>query len=180
MKCVSNVVKRIVCFALAVAMVFAMGVSSVSAATKSSPLSEGEIIAVDNLRYKVTSVRAKKTVQFVGVDEAVSKVVIPAEIKIVNATYKVSSIGKNALRQDPELTELTIGRNVSIIRANAFRDCKSLKKIVVNTTKLKASMVGTNIVKNIAKNAKVYVPQSKYTSYKKIFRTGGSNYMYRF
>lgn len=175
----SKIAKRISCLMLVFAMFFAMSIP-VSAATSSSPLKKGEIITIDNLSYKVTSTNAKKRVTFVGVKKAASVVNIPAEIKVANATYKVNCIAKNALRQDPELTELTIGKNVTTIRANAFRDCKNLKKIVVNTTKLTSSMVGKNIVKNIAKNARIYVPRSKYTSYKKLFTNGGSNYVYRY
>lgn len=180
--------KRIGCFLMAFAFIFATGISfiqafpvQVSAATKSNPLSEGEIITIDNLSYKVTSTKSRKTVYFVGVKHAASTVSIPATIKVSGATYDVIGIGKNALRQDPELKYLTIGKNVARIKANAFRDCKQLTKIVVNTTKLKSSMFGKNVVKGISKYAKIYVPRSKYSSYKKLFRNnGGSNYTYTY
>ncbi len=81
-------------------------------------------------------------------NKKLTSVVIPKKIKIGKKTYKVTGIAKNA-----------------------FKNCKSLKKITIKTKTLKK--VGKNAIKGIYKKAKIICPKKKkvYTKkYKKLFK----------
>ena len=78
----------------------------------------------------------------------ITSVVIPKKIKIGKKTYKVTGIAKNA-----------------------FKNCKSLKKITIKTKTLKK--VGKNAIKGIYKKAKIICPKNKKVyikKYKKLFK----------
>lgn len=173
-------VSKLIVFMLAVVIgFFAVAPNAAMASvTPSSPLVKGEIVTVDNLSYKVLSVTSKKTLQFVGVKNPTSTVTIPATVRISGATYKVISIAKNAMRQDTDLTSVTIGKNVSKIGKNAFRSCSNLSKIVIKTTKLNIDRIGTGVFKGVKNNAKFYVPKAKMYSYRNLF--GGVGTQLRF
>ncbi len=56
-------------------------------------------------------------------------VTIPDTITIDGVTYKVTSIAKNAFKNDKKLTKVTIGKNVETIGTSAFSGCKKLKTV---------------------------------------------------
>ena len=106
--------------------------------------------------YKITKVVKKSgkvksgTVQYVSpTKKNVKKVVIPKTIKIAGVTFKVTTIGKNA-----------------------FKGCKKLKSITINTLAL--NKIGANAFKDIKSNAKITMPKkiSKKTlkKYKKMIK----------
>ena len=81
-------------------------------------------------------------------NKKLTSVVIPKKIKIGKKTYKVTGIAKNA-----------------------FKNCKSLKKITIKTKTLKK--VGKNAIKGIYKKAKIICPKKKklyIKKYKKLFK----------
>ena len=45
--------------------------------------------------------------------------------------------------------------------------------MIIKTDKLKAGSIGSNAFTKIAKNVKVYVPGTKYSTYKKILKKAG-------
>ena len=61
---------------------------------------------------------------------------------------------------------LTVGKNVTKMFAHAFCQNKKLKKIVFKGTK-RMRLEKPHVFINV-KNAKVYVPRSRYTTYKKL------------
>ena len=116
----------------------------------------------------------KKTAVFTGAkSKKAKKLNIPATVKYKKVTYKVTDIGKNACKGMKNLAELTIGKNVKTIGANAFKSCKALKKITLKTEKLKTSSVGNSAFKGIHAKAKVKVPRSKVKSYKTLLKKKG-------
>ncbi len=56
-------------------------------------------------------------------------VTIPDTITIDGITYKVTSIAKDAFKNDKKLTKVTVGKNVETIGASAFSGCKKLKTV---------------------------------------------------
>ncbi len=125
--------------------------------------------------YKVTKAGLTGgTVEYVKpLNKNKKTVSIPATVKIDGITYKVTSIAKNAFKNNKSIKKLTIGTNVSKIGAKAFFGCKNLKTITIKTTKLKNKKVGVNAFKGIKSKATIKVPKKKYNAYKKLLMKKG-------
>ena len=138
-----------------------------SAVVTSAPaIAKGDVVKDKTASYKISNVN-KKTVEYKApVRKNKKTVVIPATIKVNGVTYKVNSIAKNAFKNNKKLSKVTISANITSIGANAFSGCKSLKNVVIKTTKLKA--VGKNAFKGIQKKAVFKVPAKKLKAYRKL------------
>ncbi len=111
---------------------------------------KGSSYTVDGIQYRITKASASKgTVSVVGVSNAKS-VVIPKKVTIKGYSFKVTGIA-----------------------SNAFKKCAKLKKLTIETLTLKT--VEKNALYGIRGSAKIYVPKSKYTSYKKLLRRKGQS-----
>lgn len=153
-------------------------------------------ITVNKGRYKVTSTTKKKeALAYIGpVDKTSKKVTLPSSVKIGKKTYKVTSIGKKAFKGCKKLTSVKIGKYVTTIGDSAFESCTALSKITIpaNVTKIgkkafykdgklksitikskKLKKVGSRAFKGINKKAKIKVPSSKLSSYKKLLKGKG-------
>lgn len=153
-------------------------------------------ITVKNGKYKVVSTTKKKeALAYIGpVDKTSKKVTVSSSVKIGSKTYKVTSIGKNAFKSCKKLTSVTIGKNVTVIGDGAFESCAALTKITIpaNVTTIgkkafykdsklkniiikskKLKKVGSGAFKGINKKAKMKVPSSKLTPYKKLLKGKG-------
>ncbi|MBQ4058353.1 MAG: leucine-rich repeat protein [Lachnospiraceae bacterium] len=104
---------------------------------------------------------------------AKGKVTIPATIKKNGITYKVVGISANAFKNNKKVTQIIIGKNIKNIGAKAFYNCKKLKTIKINTTKLTSSSVKKTAFKGINKKVTVKVAKSKYSKYKKLLTSKG-------
>ena len=102
-----------------------------------------------------------------------TKIVVPDTIKINGVTYKVTSIAKNAFKNNKKLKTVTIGKNVSKIGANVFTGCKKLKTITIKSTKLTAKTLSKSTFKGITKAKTIKVPKKKLSAYKKLFKSRG-------
>ena len=131
----------------------------------------GEKVSVGANEYVVTSVSAKTVAYTDSVKKKTSKITIPATIKIGNDTYKVTSVSKNALKNNKKLKTVVIGKNVTSIGKKAFFGCKNLKKITVKSKILKK--VGAKAFKGINKKAVIKVPKKQLKKYKKLFKNKG-------
>lgn len=133
---------------------------------------EGDIYQVGALKYQVTDTD-KKTVSVVGTaKKKLSKVTIPATVKIEQEKYQVTSIAKKAFWKQKKLTRVTVGKHVTSIGARAFYQCKSLKNVSFKTTKLKS--VGKNAFAGIAKKAYLNVPNKKAKAYQRLLKKAGA------
>lgn len=83
--------------------------------------------------YKITKAGVKNgTVEYVKpVKKSAKTVTIPATIQADGITYKVTSIAKNAFKNNTKVTTVKIGSNVKTIGANAFYGCKKLSKVTL-------------------------------------------------
>ena len=131
----------------------------------------GEKVSVGANEYVVTSMSAKTVAYTDSVKKKASKIAIPATIKIGNDTYKVTSVSKNALKNNKKLKTVVIGKNVTSIGKKAFFGCKNLKKITVKSKILKK--VGAKAFKGINKKAVIKVPKKQLKKYKKLFKNKG-------
>lgn len=134
--------------------------------------SKGSIITDSNASYKVTTLSAKeRTVEFVTTQGSESNIIIPNKVKIDKITYKVTSIAKNAFKNNKNLKKITISGNITKINANAFRGCTNLKTITIKSKNL--STVGKNAFKGINSKAKIKVPSNRLEKYKKLLTKKG-------
>ena len=125
-----------------------------------------------NNNYKVTKSATKNgTVELAKISKSASSVTVPDSITVDGVAYKVTSVSKNAFKNNKKLKKVTIGKNITKINANTFYGCKNLKTITIKSTSLKS--VGKNAFKGINAKAKIKVPKSKLGYYKKLFAKKG-------
>lgn len=130
----------------------------------------GQVIKAD-AQYGVFTytITGKDTVEVNGITakgKAKKNVKIFAKIKSNGKTYKVTSVGANALKGCKKMTSLTIEKNVRKIGKNAFANCKNLKKITVKSKKI--NTIGKNAFKGISKKAAIKVPKAQKKKYTKL------------
>ena len=123
--------------------------------------------------YKITS-KSKKTVQYVKpVSKNIIAVTIPSSIKLNGKRYKVTGIAANAFKNCKKLKKITIGINVNNIGKKAFYGCSNLKTIKIKTSKLVNRRIGKQAFKGINKKAVIKVPRKQLKAYKKLLKTKG-------
>lgn len=123
----------------------------------------------------MTSVKGKKTAEYIGTKEDTKNVVLPATITINDINYKVTAIPENGFIKNKKLSKLTIGKNIKKIGKNAFTGCKKLKYITIKTKKLTDKTVGKNAFKGINSKAIIKVPSSKVKEYRTIIKAKGAS-----
>ena len=103
-----------------------------------------------------------------------ASITIPASVVIDGITYKVTSIGKNAFKNNKSITRISIGKNIQVIGKNAFYKCKSLKTITIKTAKLTSKSVKSNAFKGISSKAVFKVPKKSAAAYRKRIKSRGA------
>lgn len=102
---------------------------------------------------------------------------IPNCVFINGKNYKVTSISKNAFKNNKKIKKIQIGKYVVRIGSKAFYGCSDLDYIGIKTKKLKSRNIGNKAFKGAGKNdnkkLRVFVPVKKYKLYKKIFLKKG-------
>lgn len=137
-------------------------------ATSAPELQKGDVVEVAKSNYTITNLE-KKTVEYKApVNKNNKAITVPATITVSGDSYQVTSIAKNAFKNNKKLTKVTIGANIQNIRTSAFQGCKNLKTVIFKTKKLKA--IGKNAFKGIHKKAVFKAPKAKYKSYKKLLK----------
>lgn len=127
---------------------------------------KGHKYTVSGYIYKVTG---DKTAAVSGVtSKKKTSITVKDTIKIGGKAYKITVIDANAFKNCKKLKKATIGKNVTTIGKNAFYGDKKLKTITITSKSLKA--VGKNAIKGIDKKAQIKVPKSKRSKYKKLFK----------
>ena len=113
----------------------------------------------------------KKEVTYMGaVNKKAKNVTIPATIKMDGVTYKVTKIAEKAFKGNKKVQKIVIGKNVKQIGADAFRNCKNLKKIVIQTTKLNDKNVHKKAFRGVTKKTVITVPSKKWKAYKTLLK----------
>lgn len=144
---------------------------SQSSAGQDTTPARGQQVRVGTNTYVITNT-ASKAVEFSGTaKKKVAKVTIPASVKIGNTVYKVTSIAKNAFKNNKKIKTVVIGKNVKSVGQKAFFGCKNLRKITVKSKVL--TKVGAKAFKGINKKAVIKVPAKKYSAYRKLLRGKG-------
>lgn len=135
---------------------------------------KGTAYTVGNYNYKIISssgTASLKGVKIKSVLKKLKKITVPATVKIGGKRFKITEIGANAFKNATAAKSAVIGSNVTNIAGSAFYNCKKLQTITISSTKL--NKVGKNAFKNISSKAKIKVPKSKLTKYKKLLKAKG-------
>ena len=139
-----------------------------------SVIKQGDIVTVQNGKYRITGTGPAKTAEYKKSDlKTQTTVKVPATVTINKEVYKVTSIAKNCFKGNKKLKTITISENIKTIGANAFSGCKNLKKIKIASTSLTKKSVGKNVFKGIYKKAVIKVPRKKLKNYQKILKGKG-------
>ena len=132
-------------------------------------VAKGDIVKDKNASYKISDVKSNTVEYKAPLNNKKATVTVPATVKVSGVTYKVTSIAKNAFKNNKKLKKVTIGANITTIGANAFAGCKNLKTVDIKSKKLKS--VGKNAFKGIHKKAVFKVPAKKLKAYKKLLNS---------
>ena len=130
-------------------------------------------------KYTITSVKKKNgravsgTVEYSGVyNERSKKITIPKTVKLAGKSFKVTSVKKNAFKNNKIITSVVIGNNITKINANAFRGCSKLKTVTIKGTGL--TKIGGNAFKGISSKVVFKVPKSRLKKYKGMIKKAGA------
>ena len=133
---------------------------------------KGKSVSKNSDSYVITKSGIKNgTVEYAETKPSKTSITVPNVVNIDGINYKVTSIAKNAFKNNKKVKKITIGSNVAQISANAFNGCRNLKTITVKSKTIKS--VGKNAFKGIKSNAKIKVPSIKFEKYKKLFSGKG-------
>lgn len=89
-------------------------------------LTVGSVFQNKDFKYVIT---AKDSVAFLGITGNLKTVKIPATVEIYGTSYKITTIKKNAFKNNKKITSVTIGKNITAIEEGAFYNCTGLKTI---------------------------------------------------
>lgn len=134
---------------------------------------KGAMFTVKGYKYKVTSNLVKNsTVTVVGYkNKKLSKISVPSSVKYKNVSFKVTTVGNKAFKNQKKAKTIVIGKNVKTIGKQAFAGDSNVKKITVKSAVL--SKVESKAFSGINKKAVIKVPAKKLKSYKKIMKNKG-------
>lgn len=129
-------------------------------------LKKGSTFTADGLKYKVTAAGKKKEVWCTGTaDKKMEKLVVPDTVTYQKVKYNVTAVG--GFKNCKKLTLVTLGKNITSIDKNAFYSCANLKKLTIQSKKLKK--VGKNAIKGTPKKMVLVTPKGKKKQYQKMF-----------
>ena len=156
--------------------VIAPGETKAPADAKAPETTGTKIASKKGDTYKVTDTSGK--IPEVELTKSAAKkkaktVVIPKTVKVDGVNYKVTAIAEKAFAGNKKLKTVVIGADIEKIGAKAFYKCVNLKKVTIQTTKLKAKTVGAKAFAKIHKKAVVKVPKAKKKAYKKWLKKRG-------
>lgn len=118
--------------------------------------------------YKVT--KAGSEVSLVQAKTTAQTFTVPKTITANKVTYKVTSIGTKAFKNNKKLKTVTIGSNITKIANNAFYKCKALKTVKLKTVKLTKKTASKKAFKSSNSKVVIKVPKRMQKTYKKIFK----------
>lgn len=104
---------------------------------------------------------------------APKKIKLPSVLKLGGYTYKVTAIDAGACKKQKELKTVVIQDNVSKIGKEAFKNCKNLKRVIIQSKKLTKKGVNRQAFAGMPDNVKIQVPKKKLNAYTKLLKRCG-------
>lgn len=119
---------------------------------------------------KYTVTKAGEEVRFSKANAKKKSVTIPATIKADGISYKVAEVGANAFKNNKKVKKVVIGANISKIAKKAFNKCPNLKIVVIKSTKLTKKTAGKKCFSKVNKKMVIKVSKKSKKTYAKIFK----------
>ena len=143
--------------------------------SQKKPARKGKLITDSKgNRYKVTSSNVKNpTVTFYSAKMTAKKVTMSRSVWIDGVRYCITAVRSRAFEGHKKVTCIRLGSKVNNIGDRAFRNCKKLEKLYIQSSKLKPEDIGERVFENVPKDLKIYVPEKKKDEYRKMFREKG-------
>jgi len=139
-------------------------------------IKNGDKVTNSGATYKVTSTKNKAVSYTAAKSSKSTSVTVPNTVKVTSngkkVTYKVTTIAKNTFKGNKTVKKVTIGKNITKIEANAFKNCKNLTTIVIKSDKL--TSVAKNALSGTNKKLVIKVPAKKVSAYQKLFSGKGN------
>lgn len=136
-----------------------------------SVIKKGKSFSQGDIQYQVTKTGKQASVSITGTTakgKKKSRIKIGKKVDFNGTTFLITDIAKGAFRNHKKLKEITIGKNVKSIGANAFAGDKKLSKVIIQSIGLK--QIGSKAFAKKPKGVKVYLYSKKYKSYKKMIK----------
>ena len=128
----------------------------------------GTKYTVGGNQYTVT--KAGEEVRFSKANAKKKSITIPATIKADGIIYKVTEVGANAFKNNKKVKKVVIGANVSKIAKKAFNKCPNLKTVVIKSTKLTKKTASKKCFSKVNKKMVIKVSKKSKKTYAKIFK----------
>lgn len=144
------------------------GKDSDTVAIKETLAKVGTKYTVGGNKYTVT--KAGKEVKFSKANAKKKSITIPATIKVAGINYKVTEVGANAFKNNKNVKKVVIGANVSKIAKKAFNKCPNLKTVVIKSTKLTKKTANKKCFSKVNKKMVIKVSKKSKKIYAKIFK----------
>lgn len=117
-----------------------------------------------------TVIKAGEEVRFSKANAKKKSVTIPAIIKADGISYKVTEVGANAFKNNKNVKKVVIGANVVKIANKAFNKCPNLKSVVIKTTLLTKKTASKKCFSKVNKKMVIKVSKKSKKTYAKIFK----------
>ena len=143
--------------------------------SQKKPARKGKLITDSKgNRYKVTSSNVKNpTVTFYSAKMTAKKVTMSKSVRIDGVRYCITAVRSRAFEGHRKVTSIRLGSKVNTIGDRAFRNCKKLEKLYIQSSNLKPEDIGERVFENVPRDLKIYVPEKKKDEYRKMFREKG-------
>lgn len=128
----------------------------------------GTKYTVGGNQYTVT--KAGEEVRFSKANAKKKSITIPATIKADGISYKVTEVGANAFKNNKKVKKVVIGANVYKIAKKAFNKCPNLKTVVIKSTKLTKKTASKKCFSKVNKKMVIKVSKKSKKTYAKIFK----------
>ena len=117
-----------------------------------------------------TVIKAGEEVRFSKANAKKKSITIPAIIKADGISYKVTEVGANAFKNNKNVKKVVIGANVVKIANKAFNKCPNLKSVVIKTTLLTKKTASKKCFSKVNKKMVIKVSKKSKKTYAKIFK----------
>ena len=144
------------------------GKDSDTVAIKETLAKVGTKYTVGGNQYTVT--KAGEEVRFSKANAKKKSITIPATIKADGVSYKVTEVGANAFKNNKRVKKVVIGANVSKISKKAFNKCPNLRTVVIKSTKLTKKTASKKCFSKVNKKMVIKVSKKSKKTYAKIFK----------